>query len=108
MNDLALGWQLDPVLIGGLLTLAVCYGLAVGPLRNRLAPEAPFPRFRALWFYAGLVLMYLIEGSPLHDLSERYLLSAHMIQHLSVSYFVAPLLLWATPAWLLRAVLLRF
>ena len=32
---MTLTWQLDPVLIGGLLTLAVTYALAVGPLRQR-------------------------------------------------------------------------
>ena len=33
-----LGWQRDPVLIGGLVTAALVYGLLVGPLRRRLAP----------------------------------------------------------------------
>jgi putative membrane protein len=106
MNDLVLGWQLDPVLIGGILALVVSYALATGPLRSRLAPDTPFGRGRAVAFYGGLVLLYLLEGSPLHDLAERYLFSAHMLQHLAVSYFVAPLLLWGTPTWLLRALLL--
>ena len=104
---LVLGWQMDPVLLGGLLTLVLVYALVVGPLRSRLAPEAPFPRGRAAWFYSGIGLMFLIEGSPLHDLAERYLLSAHMVQHLSVSYLVAPMLIWGTPTWGLRPLLLN-
>lgn len=108
MSDaLAIGWQLNPVLIGSLLALALGYGLAVGPLRARLAPGAPFPRGRALIFAAGLALTYLTEGSPLHDLAERYLFSAHMVQHLLISYVCTPLLLLGTPSFVWRALLLN-
>ena len=102
---LYLDWQIEPVLIGLITTFAVAYYLSVGPLRQRLAPGKPFPTKRALVFGFGLVLLFLIEGSPLHDLAERYLLSAHMVQHLLLTYLVAPLLLVGTPAWLLRATL---
>ena len=107
MQTPVLGWQLDPVLIGSLLALAVGYGLAVGPLRQRIAPGAPFPARKALIFSTAIILTYLAEGSPLHDLSERYLLSAHMVQHLLISYFCAPLLIWGTPDWLWRPLLLH-
>lgn len=101
------GWQADPVLIGGLLALLVAYGAAVGPLRERLAPGTPFDRGKAIWFGAAIVLFYLVEGSPLHDLAERYLLSAHMLQHLLLSYVVARMFIVGVPAWLWRAVLLN-
>jgi putative membrane protein len=48
-----------------------------------------------------------VEGSPLHDLAERYLFSAHMLQHLLISYLVAPMLLWGLPNWVLRPLLLN-
>jgi hypothetical protein len=35
-------WQFDPVLIGGILTVALAYALATGPLRQRLAPGEPY------------------------------------------------------------------
>jgi putative membrane protein len=101
------GWQLDPVLIGSLLAAAVSYGLAVGPLRYRLAPRHPFPTAQAGLFYLGLGVIYLAEGSPLHDIAERYLLSAHMTQHLILSYVVPPLLLGGLPSWVLRPLLLN-
>jgi putative membrane protein len=100
-------WQLDPVLLGSLFTLAVCYALAVGPLRRRLAPGAPFPAARAAVFAVGLALTYLTEGSPLHDLAERYLFSAHMFQHLLISYICTPLLMLGVPVWLWRILLLN-
>lgn len=104
---LVIGWQFDPVLIGTLFTAALCYGLALGPLRTRLAPGVPLPRARVLVFYLTLGITFLAEGSPLHDLAERYLLSAHMVQHLLLSYLVPPLLIWSVPPWLWRAVLLN-
>lgn len=102
-----LRWQVDPVLIGGIMTLLTCYTLAVGPLRPYLAPSAPFPYQQAGLFYLAMLLLYVVEGSPLHDLAELYLFSAHMLQHVLLSYLVAPLLLLGLPAWLLRPILLQ-
>lgn len=104
MNDvLYLSWQLEPVLVGGLVAAAVAYYLAVGPLRRFIAPGRPYPTGRAVVFGLGLLMLFLNEGSPLHDLAERYLLSAHMVQHLLLSYAVAPVLLAGVPTWLLEA-----
>ena len=107
MPDLYLSWVFDPVLIGGLLTAAALFALAAGPLRARLAPGRPFPLAAAIGFYGALVLTYLLEASPLHDLADIYSLTAHMVQHLGVSYLVAPLLLWSVPPWMLRPLLLN-
>lgn len=100
---LYLDWQIEPVLIGLITTLATLYYLSVGPLRGRIAPKEPYPTRHALVFGFGLLLLFLNEGSHLHDLAERYLLSAHMVQHLLLSYVVTPLLIVGTPAWLFRA-----
>lgn len=99
-------WQTDPVLIGGLITFLLTYLLAVGPLRQHLAPGKPFPARHAAWFVSGVIAMYLVEGSPLHDLAERYSLTMHMLQHTLLSYLVAPMLLAGCPDWLLRPLLL--
>lgn len=104
---MTLRWQADPILIGGLLTFALMYGLLTGPLRHRLAPAAPFPLRQAVYFYAALTVFYLAEGSPLHDLAEIYLFSAHMVQHLLLSYVVALLFVVGTPVWILRPLLLN-
>jgi putative membrane protein len=104
---LYIGWQLDPILIGGLLAVAVAYALVTGPLRARIAPGSAAEPKRAGLFYGSLVLFFLVEGSPLHDLAERYLLSAHMLQHLLLSYVVARLMLVGVPAWLWRRLLLN-
>lgn len=104
---LYLSWQLEPVLLGGILAMAAAYYLAVGPLRSRLAPGEKYPVKQATIFGIGLIVLFVNEGSPLHDLAERYLLSAHMTQHLLLSYLIAPLLLAGMPAWLLRSMLVK-
>jgi putative membrane protein len=42
---------------------------------------------------------------PIHDISEEYLYSVHMMQHMALSYFLPPLALMATPPWLARVLL---
>lgn len=101
-----LRWQLDPILIGTLIALATVYGIAVGPLRERIAPGVRFPIREAWLFASALLITFLAEGSPLHDLAEVYLFSAHMAQHLILSYIVAPLLIAGTPTWIWRRLLL--
>ncbi len=98
-------WLFDPVLIGGLVTLALVYFLLTGPLRSRFAPGKAFPRRKAIFFYSSLVVFYLSEGSPLHDMSEMYSFTAHMFQHNLLSYLVPTLMLRGTPDWVLRPLL---
>ncbi len=100
--ELYIAWQLDPVLIGGIVALAFMYFLATGPLRERIAPGEPFPVRNSIFFYSAMIVFYLAEGSPLHDLAERYSLLAHMFQHNIVSFVVAPLMLAGLPVWLAR------
>ncbi|MEX2275671.1 MAG: cytochrome c oxidase assembly protein [Actinomycetota bacterium] len=56
-------------------------------------------------FSAGMIVLLLGATWPVHDLAERYLYSAHMLQHLLFTLVAAPLLLSGTPAWLLRSIL---
>jgi len=51
-------------------------------------------------FYGGLVTLALTLNGPLHDLSDFYLFSAHMVQHLLLTLVVPPLLLLGTPEWM--------
>ena len=98
-------WHNEPFLTGGLLLAGWLYALLAGPLRPRLAPGAPYPLGQAVQFYAALVIFYLAVGSPLDQVSERFLLSAHMVQHLLIMYPVALLFLLGTPAWMVDPVL---
>ena len=57
---------------------------------------------RRVAFFSGLLVIFASLNGPLHDLSDYYLFSAHMVQHLLLSLAVPPLLLGGTPGWLLR------
>jgi putative membrane protein len=98
-------WHNEPFLTGGLILAGWLYALLAGPLRPRLAPGRPYPLGKAVLFYAALVLFYLAVGSPLDQVAERFLLSAHMVQHLLIMYPVALLILLGTPAWMVDPVL---
>jgi len=56
-------------------------------------------------FVHGLLLIFFTLNGPLHDLSDYYLFSAHMVQHLILTLVVPPLLLYGTPGWMLRPLL---
>jgi len=93
----------DSVLVGAFL-LAALYTWGVGPLRKKKGWAPRFPVGRAVTFFCGLgVLIFALNG-PLHDLSDYYLFSAHMVQHLLLTQVMAPLLILGLPAWLVRAV----
>lgn len=98
-------WHNEPFLTGGLILVGWLYAVLAGPLRARLEPGSPFPRSKAVLFYLALVLFYLAVGSPLDQVAERFLLSAHMVQHLVIMYPVPLLLLLGTPAWMIDPLL---
>jgi putative membrane protein len=56
-------------------------------------------------FFLGLALLFLTLNGPLHDLSDYYLFSAHMVQHLVLTLIVPPLLVAGTPGGMLRPLL---
>ncbi len=81
------------------------YLLAVVPLRKRYAWSDAVDSTKVCLFSLGVAIIYLAEGTSLHDLSEKYLFSAHMVQHLMLTMAVPPLLLSGTPDWLARVML---
>jgi putative membrane protein len=67
-----------------------------GWLRLRSASVKFIPAWRVISFSLGLVLIWLAVGSPVATLDEQ-LLTAHMIQHLLLMTFAAPLVLLGLP-----------
>lgn len=95
-------WALCLTMLGG-------YALAirkVGP--RRVTGDEPVVTRGQIWaFSLGVLAIWVAADWPVHEISERYLLSAHMVQHLLLSLVAPPLLLLGTPAWLARALLPR-
>ncbi len=64
-------------------------------------PEVPIvTRAQQLSFVGGVFFLWVSSGSPLHDIGENYLFSAHMLQHLIQGFVVAPLLILGVPRWM--------
>jgi putative membrane protein len=91
-HDLWGAWNLDPVLLGGLLLAAWAFwrGQTSGPRR-------PVDSWRARCFTGALVALGLALLSPLDALSGA-LASAHMVQHLLLLLVAAPLLALSAPS----------
>lgn len=91
------GWDVHPD--RSVLLIAIGLGYAVGVIALRRAGR------RVVWFQGALFLLglgalALAIHSPLHHLSDRYLFSAHMVQHQLITLVVPPLLLLGIPNWL--------
>ena len=90
------------LLLGGLW---LAYVVAVRAHRRRHPLEDPSWRRKAVFFSCGVAVLWLGADWPIHDLSERYLYSVHMVQHLLFSLVAAPLVVAGMPPWLMRALL---
>ncbi len=100
-------WHGHPDVLIGLAALEGGYLLGVGPLRERygLADRAE-PRQIAT-FSLGVFAIFLSLVSPLHEISDSYLFSGHMVQHVLLTLVAPPLLILGTPDWLIRPLLRR-
>ncbi|HET7419306.1 MAG TPA: cytochrome c oxidase assembly protein [Candidatus Dormibacteraeota bacterium] len=79
-------WPFDLTVYAGLLALGLAYAwLARG------SPDAT--RRHALYFLAGLATLWLALETPLDTISDRYLDSVHMLQHVLLAFVAPPLML---------------
>jgi cytochrome c oxidase assembly factor CtaG len=90
-------WDWEPSVVVGCAALAIGY-LAI--VRTRCLR-------RVAYFLAGVALLLLDLVSPIDTLGDRYLFSAHIVQHFLLALVIPPLLLLGTPGWLASAALER-
>lgn len=75
-----------------------------GPKRVSLDEPIATTKQKIL-FFSGVAMLWIGADWPMHELSEDYLFSMHMVQHTLFSLVAPPLLLMGTPKWLLRAII---
>lgn len=92
-------WSIHPSTAVGIAALGAVYLGAAHHFRRK--PTAK----QQIYFFSGLVVMFASLNGPLHDLSDGYLFSAHMVQHLVLTLLMPPLLIAGTPDWMLRPAL---
>lgn len=90
-----LNWDFDPVVILGCGALLAGYAWVVGFKLNR----------QGIVWGLGVITIFIALASPLHDLSETYLFSAHMLQHLLLLLVAAPLLVLGLPVGQMKRLL---
>jgi len=92
------------VLVAFLIGAYVYMIKVIGP--GAVRPGEPVVRTRqVVSFVLAMILLFVASTWPVHQLGEEYLYSMHMVQHMILSYFMPPLVLLATPEWLLRTLI---
>lgn len=96
-------WALHADVILLCLFVEAAYLYMVTQLRDVLSDAGRVRRGQIWMFTAGVFSVWAVAGTPVHDLSEQYLLSFHMFQHSIFILVSAPLLLAGIPAWIWQA-----
>lgn len=91
-----------PSIIIGILAMTVVYTLGITVWRKKYKLSETVNRRKAVMFYGSMILLWFTLDGPLHHLSDELLFSAHMVQHLTLQLFWAPLFLLSWPDWLVR------
>jgi putative membrane protein len=89
-------FTVHPSTVVGIAGLAALYEYGA-----KAAARGPRPVQRWCW-YAALVTMFFSLNGWLHDLSDTYLFSAHMLQHLLLAFLVAPFMIMSVTGDMLR------
>lgn len=78
------------------------YWLLMGPVRRKynLAEEAENPY--VIPFLISMFSIWLAEATPVHALSEQFLFSVHMFQHILLALVFPLFFVLSLPNWLLR------
>ena len=98
-------WHGHPDVLLGLAILEGAYLLGVGPLRERYGLADSVEPRQVATFTLGVLVIFFSLLSPIHILSDRYLFSAHMLQHVLLTLVAPPLFILGTPYWLIRPLL---
>jgi putative membrane protein len=100
-----LSWQFDiPVIVGIVGSAAIYVWITSDSERRRYPDSAPVPLRRQLAFFGGLLAFAVALLSPIEPISDDYLLSGHMVQHILLTIVGPPLILLGIPEWLYRAI----
>ena len=93
-------WALVLLIIGAYIYAVRVIGPTAVPAGTPIVT-----RRQQVYFVATIVLLWGASDWPIHDIGETYLYSAHMLQHMMLSYFLPPLAVLAMPEWLLRLII---
>ncbi|HEY5663355.1 MAG TPA: cytochrome c oxidase assembly protein [Ilumatobacter sp.] len=104
-DPLAFRWHPEVWVLVAFLVGAYVYMVRVIGPKAVPAGQSPITRFNLVSFVLAMAVLWIASDWPVHDIGEENLYSVHMVQHMMLSYFLPPLALMATPAWLARTLL---
>lgn len=87
-----------------LLLVATCYFLITVQYRGKFSGSEPLTKRQAIYFTAGIILVYIIKGSPV-DLLGHLMFYVHMIQMAFLYIVIPPLFIFGIPPWLWRKII---
>lgn len=94
----------SPYFLTYILIIGLVYILITGPLRYKFGEQEKTPTKQKVYFFTGLLLLYIVKGSPV-DLLSHIMLSAHMAQ-LAVYFLVFPIfIIKGIPVWIWKKVI---
>lgn len=94
-------FQVHPEVWVLVVALVASYVYAIRILGPRIVQDGNVVSRKQVFAFVGAITMLWIASDwPIHDISEEYLYSVHMFQHMVLSYFVPPLVLLSIPRWL--------
>jgi putative membrane protein len=97
-------FTVHPSTVIGIAGLAALYeyGARKAMGENDIDVHRPSPTARRFLFHGALVIMFFSLNGWLHDLSDSYLFSAHMVQHLLLAFVIAPMMIMGVTGDMLR------
>jgi putative membrane protein len=100
------GFEVHISVLVGTLYLAVAYLFAVGPAREKYGWHGePVSLWRKASYLGAVGVIFFSLNGPLHTLSDDYLFSAHMVQHMLLMLIMPPFLILGLPPWLVQKAL---
>lgn len=108
VGAVTVSWPFYPSIVLGLFLLTAGYLLAITRWRARFPESAVVSRSRVVAFLAAILCLVIALQTPVDALSDDYLFSVHMVQHLLLTLLAPPLLLYGTPGWLVRPLVRRW
>lgn len=92
---------IQPYILAVAVALFLLYlFLAYGPITKPFPRRSKVPAWQVTTFGIGCLVLYASFGGPLDYLSDNYLFSVHMIQHMIEILIMTPLLIYGTPVWM--------
>ena len=86
MPEVLASWSLEPSIWLGMALLVAAYFAAGRVWRVPFKNAAPVSRAQRAWFLTGAFIMWFALVSPIDAISDRYLFSMHMVQHILLTH----------------------